>query len=157
MSDPIDCISPGFSRILQARILHGILQARILEWVAISFSRASSWPRDWNCVSYISCTGRRVLYHRQQLGHQVGLYETFWGAAMLFYTMAAPSYVLAGARQGFQLLHILTNTFYFPLKKKMAILTDVRYMGFYPILHLSPVSSLKRALSKAEGLSLVTP
>ena len=110
MSDPIDCISPGFSRILQARILHGILQARILEWVAISFSRASSWPRDWNCVSYISCTGRRVLYHRQQLGHQVGLYETFWGAAMLFYTMAAPSYVLAGARQGFQLLHILINS-----------------------------------------------
>ena len=73
---------------------------------------------------------------------------------MLFYTMAAPSYVLAGARQGFQLLHILTNTFYFPLKKNGHL---DRYVGFYPILHLSPVSSLKRALSKAEGLSLVTP
>ena len=39
----------------------------------------------------------------------------------------------------------------------MAILTGVRYVGFYPILHLSPVSSLKTALSNAEGLSLVTP
>ena len=43
--------------------IHGILQARILEWVAIPFSRGSSWPRDRTCVSYISCTGRRVLYH----------------------------------------------------------------------------------------------
>ena len=33
--------------------IHGILQARILEWVAISFSRRSSWPRDWTWVSHI--------------------------------------------------------------------------------------------------------
>ena len=37
--DPIDCSPPGSS-------FHGILQARILEWVAISFSRGSSQPRD---------------------------------------------------------------------------------------------------------------
>ena len=40
MSDPMDCSQPGFS-------VHGILQARILEWVAIPSSRGSSWPRDW--------------------------------------------------------------------------------------------------------------
>ena len=34
--------------------VHGILQARILEWVAISFSRGSSWPRDWTQVSCIA-------------------------------------------------------------------------------------------------------
>ena len=34
--------------------VHGILQARILEWVAIPFSRGSSWPRDWTCVSCIA-------------------------------------------------------------------------------------------------------
>ena len=34
--------------------VHGILQARILEWVAISFSRGSSWPRDWTWVSCIA-------------------------------------------------------------------------------------------------------
>ena len=35
----------------------GILQAGILEWVAISSSRGSFWPRDWTCVSYVSCIG----------------------------------------------------------------------------------------------------
>ena len=49
---PKDCILLGSS-------VHGILQAGILEWVAVSSSRRSSPP----CVSYISCIGRRVLYH----------------------------------------------------------------------------------------------
>ena len=39
LCDPVDCSLPGFS-------VHGILQARILEWVTISFSRGSSRPRD---------------------------------------------------------------------------------------------------------------
>ena len=38
------CSLPGSS-------VHGILQARILEWVAIPFSRGSSWPRDWTRVT----------------------------------------------------------------------------------------------------------
>ena len=41
--------------------VHGIAQARILELVAISFSRGSSWPRDWNCISCLSCFGRQIL------------------------------------------------------------------------------------------------
>ena len=40
--------------------VHGISQTRILEWVAISFSRGSSQLRDW---THISCTGRQILYH----------------------------------------------------------------------------------------------
>ena len=40
--------------------VHGISQARILEWVAISFSRGSSWSRDRTCFS---CIGRWILYH----------------------------------------------------------------------------------------------
>ena len=43
--------------------VHGILQARMQEWVAISSSKGSSWPRDRTCVSYVSCTGRQILYH----------------------------------------------------------------------------------------------
>ena len=43
--------------------VHGILQARILEWLAIPSSRESSWPRNQTCISYISCTGWWVLYH----------------------------------------------------------------------------------------------
>ena len=38
---------------LHGSSVHGIFQARILEWVAISFSRGSSWPRDWTQVSHI--------------------------------------------------------------------------------------------------------
>ena len=34
--------------------LHGIFQARILEWVAFPFSKGSSQPRDWTPVSYIA-------------------------------------------------------------------------------------------------------
>ena len=45
--DPMDCSLPASS-------VHGILQVRILEWVAISFSRRSSWPRDWIQVSWIA-------------------------------------------------------------------------------------------------------
>ena len=41
---------------------HGLFQARILEWVAISYSRGSSQPRDWTWVSYISCIVRWILY-----------------------------------------------------------------------------------------------
>ena len=48
--DLMDCSLPGFS-------FHGILQARILEWVAVSFSRGSSQPRDRTQVSRIA--GRR--------------------------------------------------------------------------------------------------
>ena len=43
----MDCSPPGSS-------VHGILQARILEWVAIPFSRRSSQPRDWTWVSCIA-------------------------------------------------------------------------------------------------------
>ena len=46
LCDPVDCSLPGFS-------VHGILQARILEWVTISFSRGSSRPRDRTQVSRI--------------------------------------------------------------------------------------------------------
>ena len=45
--DPMDCSLPGAST-------HGIFQARILERVAISFSRGSSWPRDQTWVSCIA-------------------------------------------------------------------------------------------------------
>ena len=44
LCDPVDCSPPGSS-------VHGILQARILEWVALSSSRGSSWPRDQICIS----------------------------------------------------------------------------------------------------------
>ena len=56
LCDPMDCSPPGSSA-------HGILQAKILEWVVTPSSRGSSWPRDRTRVSYAPCIGRRVLYH----------------------------------------------------------------------------------------------
>ena len=53
--DPKDCSPPGSS-------VHGILQARILEWVAISSSRVSSQFSNLTHVSYVSWIGRQVLY-----------------------------------------------------------------------------------------------
>ena len=44
-------------------IFHGILQARMLQWVAIPYSRGSSWPRDGTWVCCVSFTGRWILYH----------------------------------------------------------------------------------------------
>ena len=53
LCNPKDCSPPGSS-------VCGIFQARILEWVAISFSRGSFQPRDQTCISYI---GRQIVYH----------------------------------------------------------------------------------------------
>ena len=62
LCDRVDCSPPASS-------VHGILQARILEWEAMPSSRGSSQPRDWTCVSY-------VLLH--------------WQAGSLFTTSATP-------------------------------------------------------------------
>ena len=48
--------NPMDHRLLSSSV-HGILQARILEWVAMPSFRESSQPRDWTCVSYVSCIG----------------------------------------------------------------------------------------------------
>ena len=51
--DPLLYSQPGSS-------VRGIFQTRILEWVAISFSRGNSWPRNW---TYVCGIGRQILYH----------------------------------------------------------------------------------------------
>ena len=82
--DPMDCSPPGSS-------VHEIFQVRILDWVAVSFSRDSSWPRDRTCP----LLGRWILYHfatcvgtlnqkcQQLLKIECGLTRTgwaFWGS-----------------------------------------------------------------------------
>ena len=61
LCNPIDCSPPGSS-------VHGVLQARTLEWVAMTSSRGSSLHRDQTHISYISCLGRWVLHHWCHLG-----------------------------------------------------------------------------------------
>ena len=53
--DSMNCSPPAFSALVNS-------QARILEWLAISFSRVSSHPRDQDCVSALHCC--QILYHR---------------------------------------------------------------------------------------------
>ena len=57
----MDCIPPCSS-------VHGIHQATLLEWVATSFSRGSSRPRDQSCAPDVSCIGTQVHYHWYHLG-----------------------------------------------------------------------------------------
>ena len=56
LCDPMDCSLPGSS-------VYGIFQARILEWVAIPYSRGSSQYRDQTCITCFSCVERWILYH----------------------------------------------------------------------------------------------
>ena len=62
--DPMDCSPSGSS-------VHGILQARTLEWVAMPSSRGSSRPRDQSHGSYLSCFGSGALYHWCHLGNPI--------------------------------------------------------------------------------------
>ena len=48
LCNPVDCSPQGSSSV------HGIFQARVLEWIAIFFSQGSSWPRNWTQVSHIA-------------------------------------------------------------------------------------------------------
>ena len=61
LCDPVDCSPPGSS-------VGRILQARILGWVAMPSSGGCSQPRDQTCVSYVSYSGKQVLYHQRHLG-----------------------------------------------------------------------------------------
>ena len=71
LCDLMDCCPPGSS-------VHGILQARMLEWVVMLSSRGSSQPRDRTRGSEVSC--RRVLYHSRHLGSPGG--EQTWAPSL---------------------------------------------------------------------------
>ena len=64
LCDSMDCMLPGSS-------VCGILHARILEWIAMPSSRRSSQPRDWTCVSCISCVSRWILLPLCHLGNPI--------------------------------------------------------------------------------------
>ena len=72
---PVDCSPPSSS-------VHGSLQARILEWVAISFSRGSSRPRDWTQVSHIAgrrfnlCATREALKYKNTASEKTSCRDT---------------------------------------------------------------------------------
>ena len=62
----MDCRLQGFPA-------YGIFQAKILEWIAMPFSRKSFWSREWTHIFYVSCIGRQILYHSHHLGSPICL------------------------------------------------------------------------------------
>ena len=62
---------------LQAPVSMRILQARIVQWVAMPSSRGSSLPRDGTWISYVSCIRRQVLYPQRHLGSPVTLIKSY--------------------------------------------------------------------------------
>ena len=68
---PMNCTPLG-------TFVHGILQARMLEWVAMPSSRGSSQSRDRTHISYVSWIGRQVLYHKHHLGSPLLLIQIYY-------------------------------------------------------------------------------
>ena len=80
LCDPVDCSPTGSS-------VHGILQARILEWVEISFSRGSSWARDRTRVSHT--VGRCFTFRATREALVISLAHVYcahavWGVFLTF-------------------------------------------------------------------------
>ena len=73
LCNPLDCSLPESS-------VHVILQAKSLEWVAISFSMRSAQPRDW---THVSCIGRQILYHWATREALEMLYWGFYGFSVV--------------------------------------------------------------------------
>ena len=90
LCDPMDHSLPGPS-------IHGIFQARILEWVAISFSKRSSQPRDWTQVFCIvgrcSELNNGELWRSKNLIH-TGLQSEIWPSLGNFYSLEICSLLL---------------------------------------------------------------
>ena len=83
LCDPMDCSLP----------VHGILQARILEWVAIPFSRGSSWLRDQTQVSYIVGRFFTIWATREALSTSLHLHRKLWVQAILWEPQQPPNHL----------------------------------------------------------------
>ena len=78
--NPVDCSPPGslgFS-------VHGILQAGILEWVAMRSSWGSFQPRDWTCISWVFCTAGE-FFTAETSGEQKWEECSFMFCSLLFF------------------------------------------------------------------------
>ena len=88
LCNSMDCSLPESS-------VYGIVQARILEQVVISYSRGSFWPRDLSCISFGFSIGRQILYH-----------WATWKPHLLLYNIQKPSLNLIPSEYIFQKFEI---------------------------------------------------
>ena len=105
----------------QAPLVHGILQARILECVAISYSKGSSWPKDWThafCIFWIS---RWIIYHWATW--EAWLYTQCSIIEVIIYTSTFPCF------QIFRLFPLFLFFFCFEISKEYNIYWDFLLHG----------------------------
>ena len=91
--DAMDCSPLGSS-------VHGIFQAWILAWVAISSSRGSFWPRDQTCISCISTLQADSLL----LSHQGSPYSMYWVKKKIFFFQSKWNVIAIGGIGGVVIL-----------------------------------------------------
>ena len=113
----MDCSPPGSS-------VHGISQARILEWVATSFSRGSSWLRD---QTHIPCIGRQILYHSSHQGSNNPAYTMLISSPNLCHADDPLTTILSSLPN--QTLTVILNSFQF-LKNSSYSSNSMSYMLF---------------------------
>ena len=130
--DPMKLYLPGSST-------HRNLQARILEWVSIPFSRGSSWPRDW---TWVSCIGSRFF--------------TIWATTQMIQ--------LSGPTVQFQINCSIPNQlayFYISVSKaacflvSKCLLVSLDYSNQWP--QLSGLKQLKWSLAQAPEVNPTLP
>ena len=89
LCDLMNCSQPD-------SFVHGLLQARLLEWVAISFSRGTSWPRDWIWIDY--CLSHQGSWETSQIKH-----HKVQGLQMVSYKLGHSSNFLSSCRDPWDL------------------------------------------------------
>ena len=116
LCNPADCSPPGSS-------VHGILQVRMLEWLAISFSRGASQPRDGNCVSCNSFIaggfftaeppGKPIISYSHQVIQQI--FRTYSSYTENVYTVISLSLCIPLPNLWQPLFHSVSRNVTFPL------------------------------------------
>ena len=123
LCDPMDCSQPNSS-------IHGILQARTLDWVALPSSRGSSQPRDRKFISYVSCISRQVFYHQCHNG------STRFGGDSVQFSLVTQSCLTLCDPMDFRMQDSLFITKSWSLLKLMSIAS---VMPSYHLILYSPL------------------
>ena len=87
----------------------GILQARMLEWVAMPSSRGSSQSRDRTHICYVFWIGRQVLYHQHHLGSPLLLIQIYYSHSLGFFPSRNMVYAHLGPVQWILKKHVMMS------------------------------------------------
>ena len=134
--DPMSCVFPTFSSV------HGISHAGILEWVAVSFFRGSSQPRD---QTWVYCIGRRFLYHFL-LGSPVLIYPALNKAAKIVCVPQVPTARIE-MRNNDAKFYLLCTCITLVIRKEAYKFTEKNFtMHFFSAIPYFPTAIVERTL-----------